>query len=198
MNTLVIVDVQKQFDKYIQYDLVEELSKYAEKFDKVYQIWDTHNGVVGPTHSFPKQIDSIPKKFGKKFFSKKVTEFIKKMEDSTEEGSVFSLSDGEGYIVRVDNNHDWFFVNPEIVDLINDVKGDKVILVGGADGECLEDVYQAFLAFGLDVRINRKYTYSAKTSQEDSIEETDGEWKKSVFEGKVIKYSEFINDKKIF
>ena len=122
MNTLVIVDVQKQFDKYIQYDLVDELSEYSEKFDKVYQIWDTHNGVVGPTHSFPKQVDSIPKKFGKKFFSKSVSEFINNIEEDTEEGTIFTLSGGEGYIVRVDNNHDWFYVNPEIVDLINKIK----------------------------------------------------------------------------
>lgn len=198
MNTLVIVDVQKQFDKYIQYDLVDELSKYSEKFDRVYQIWDTHNGVVAPTHSFPKQVDSIPKKFGKKFFSKSVSDFIKNIEDDTEEGTIFTLSGGEGYIVRVDNNHDWFYVNPEIVDLINKIKGDKVILAGGADGECLEDVYQAFLAFGLNARINRKYTYSAKTSKNDSVEETEGKWKKSVFEGNIIKYSDFINGKKIF
>ena len=195
MNTLVIVDVQKQFDKFIQHDLVEKLSKYSEKFDKVYQIWDTHNGVVGPTHSFPKQIDSIPKKFGKNFFSKKVSDFIKKMEDRTAEGTIFSLSEGEGYIVRVDNNHDWFYVNPEIVDLINELKGDKVILVGGADGECLEDVYQAFLAFGLNTKINRRYTYSAKTSNEDSVDETEGEWKKSVFEGKILKFNDFKNGK---
>ena len=85
----------------------------------------------------------------------------------------------------------------KMVNLINKIKSDKVILAGGADGECLEDVYQAFLAFGLNVRINRKYTYSAKTSKEDSVEETEGEWKKSIFEGNVIKYSEFINGTKI-
>lgn len=197
MNTLVVVDVQKQFNKYIQYDLVDELSKYAETFDRVYQIWDTHNGVVGPTHSFPKQVDSVPKKFGKKFFSKKVQAFINSVEDSTEEGKVFKLSDGEGYIVRVENNHDWFYVNPEIVELINEIKDDKVILAGGADGECLEDVYQAFLAFDIDVEINDKYTYSAKTSQEDSVEDTEGEWKKSVFEGKILKFNDFINGKRI-
>ena len=81
--------------------------------------------------------------------------------------------------------------------MINEIKDDKVILAGGADGECLEDVYQAFLAFDIDAEINDKYTYSAKTSQEDSIEETEGDWKKSVFEGKILKFNDFINGKKI-
>lgn len=170
-KVLVIVDVQKEFDEYIQHDLVDALSKYAENFDTVYQIWDTHNNTVAPTHSFPGQVDSVPKKYGKKHFSEEVTDFIKSIEDSSDEGRTFKLSDDEGYVVRVDNNHDWFYVNPEIVELISKLKGNKVILAGGADGECLEDVYQTFVAFGLNVHINKKYTYSAKTSEEDSIEE---------------------------
>ena len=170
-KVLVIVDVQKEFDEYIQHDLVDALSAYAEKFDTVYQIWDTHNNTVAPTHSFPGQVDSVPKKYGKKHFSDDVKNYIKKIEDSSEEGRTFKLDNDEGYIVRVKNNHDWFYVNPEIVDLISKLKGNKVILAGGADGECLEDVYQTFLAFGLKTHINKKYTYSAKTTEEDSVEE---------------------------
>lgn len=170
-KALVIVDVQREFDEYIQHDLVDALSEYAEKFDVVYQIWDTHHNTVAPTHSFPGQVDSIPKKFGKKHFSDEVKEYIEKIKKSSSNGRTFKLSDDEGYIVRVKNNHGWFYVNPEIVELISKLKDKKVILAGGADGECLEDVYQAFLAFGLKVHINKKYTYSAKTSQEDSVEE---------------------------
>lgn len=196
MKILVIVDVQKQFDEYIQYDLIDELSKYAESFDKVYQIWDTHNNVVGPSESFPNQVDSIPKRFGKNHFSKNVKDFITKMQNSTEEGDVFSLKNDEGYIVRVENNHDWFYVNPEIFDLIEDTKEHEIILAGGALGECIEDVYQAFLAFGANAKINNKYTYSAKTTEDDSIENTQGEWKKSVFEGKILRFNEFKIGKK--
>jgi len=170
-KALVIVDVQKEFDEYIQHDLVDALSEYAEKFDTVYQIWDTHNNSVAPTHSFPGQIDSVPKKFGKKHFSDEVQEYIKNLKASSTNGRTFKLSDDEGYVVRVKNNHDWFYVNPEIAKLIHELKGRKIILAGGADGECLEDIYQAFLAFGLNVHINKKYTYSAKTSQEDSVQE---------------------------
>ena len=180
MNILVIVDVQKQFNKFIQHDLVEEISKYAESFDKVYQIWDTHNA-TGPSESFPNEVDTIPKKFGKNHFSKKVKEFIKRAQDSTEEGKLFKLSENDGYIVRVENNHDWFYVNPEIVKLIDNLKGNKVILVGGAFNECIEDVFQAFLAFGIDVEFNKKYTYDAETTQQDSVKECL----------KVIKFKDF-------
>ena len=180
-KVLVIVDVQKQFKDFMQSDLVDELSKYAETFDKVYQIWDTHNGAYGPTHSFPKQVDSVPKRFGKSGFSDKVMKFIKSIEDSTENGKVFSLTDDEGYIVRVKNNHDWFYVNPEIVKLINEIKGDEVILVGGADNECLTDVLVSFESFDINVVKNDKYVYDAKTTPKDSVKESF----------RLLKYSEF-------
>lgn len=170
-NILVIVDVQKQFKKFMQHDLVDELSKYAESFDKVYQIWDTHNNAVGPSYSFPGQVDSIPKKFGKNNFSESVKKYIKEIEHGTENGKVFSLKNDDGYIIRVKNNHGWFYINPEIIKLINEIKNDKITLVGGADNECLQDVHQSFISFGLNVSLNDKYIYDAKTSHKNSIHE---------------------------
>ncbi len=170
-KVLVIVDVQKEFDKFIQHDLVDELYEYAKNFKRVYQIWDTHKTDVAPTYTFPNQVEAVKKKYGKSHFSDEVTKFIKEVEDETFEGNTFKLSDNKGYIVRVDNNHEWFYVNPEIVELIQKIQNDKVILVGGADNECLEDVYQAFRAFGLNTHINKKYVYSAKTNNSDSVNE---------------------------
>lgn len=168
-NILVVVDVQKEFNEFIQHDLVDGIFKYAKKFDSVYQIWDTHDGAVIPTHTFPGQVDSIPKKFGENHFSDSIKAFIKKVEDTSEEGRTFKLEDEEGYLVRVKNNHDWFYVNPEIVELISKIKNETVILVGGATDECLEDIYQTFLAFGINVQINKKYTFNAKTTSNDTI-----------------------------
>lgn len=169
MKSLVIVDVQKEFNKFIQHDLVDELYNYAEKFDKVYQIWDTNKGNISPTYIFPNEVYNIKKRYGKNHFSPKVKKFIKKVTDETPEGNKFKLSDENGYIVRVDNNHEWFYVNPELVDLVEDLQNDKVILVGGADNECLEDIYQMFIAFDVNVKINNKYVYSAKTNSKNSI-----------------------------
>lgn len=186
MNVLVVVDVQKQFDEHIQQDLVDAISSYAEEFDVVYQIWDTHNSTVGPTHSFPNQVDSVPKKFGKSFFSDKVKQFIEDRTEEIENERVFRLTDDAGYIVRVDTNHDWFFVNNEIYNLMKKIKDDHITLVGGAVGECLDDVYIAFQAFGLDVAIDDRYTYSAKTQKSDTISENRY----------TMSYNEFVTKKK--
>lgn len=171
MEVLIVVDVQKEFKKFIQYDLVEELTTYARKFKKVYQIWDAHKNVNAPSYKFPNEVMAVVKLFGKNHFSDKVREYTEEIQKSTEEGTTLKLNDG-GYVVRVDNNHDWFYINPEIIQVINDVKNDQVVLVGGADNECLEDIYVAFSAFGVDVRKNQKYIYSAKTSDKQSIKDT--------------------------
>ena len=98
-------------------------------------------------------------------------------------GKLFKLSDNQGYLVRVDNNHDWFYINPEIYDMIEELKNNEVVLVGGADGECLEDVKVAIETFGINVMMNDKYIYSANTSNDDSIKER-----------KVFNFSQFINE----
>lgn len=182
MKVLVIVDVQKEFNKFIQNDLVPEIEKYCNSFDQVYQIWDTHKNKIAPTYKFPKEVKSVKKLFGKNHFSDKVKKYTKEIENSSPEGTVLKLSDNS-YVVRVDNNHDWFYINNEMVELIQELKNDNVVLVGGADNECLEDVFVAFKSFGVNVRINNKYVYSAKTTNKDSI-----------FDSKryIIKFNQFI------
>lgn len=182
MKVLVIVDVQKDFNKFIQGDLISELEKYCNNFDQVYQVWDAHKNSVSPTYKFPKQVGAVKKLFGINHFNDKVKQYTKEIEESTEEGTTLKLSDGS-YVVRVDNNHQWFYVNTEMTDLINKLKDDNVILVGGADDECLKDIEVAFKAFGVDVNINDKYVYSAKTRNKDSI-----------FDSKVhiLKFKDFI------
>lgn len=182
MDILVIVDVQDEFKQFIQFDLVKELTEYSKEFDKVYQVWDSHEADK-PTHYFPNQVRTVEKLFGKKHFSEEVKQFIEEAENSTEEGKLFKLSNNNGYLVRVDNNHDWFYINPDIYDMIEELKGHDITLVGGADGECLEDVKVAIETFGISYTMNDKYIYSAKTSQEDSIKEH-----------KILRFNQFINE----
>lgn len=181
MKILVVVDVQDEFDEFIQFDLVKELTEYSKEFDKVYQVWDSHEAET-PTHTFPNQVKTVEKLFGKNHFNDEVRQFIDEAKNSTEEGKLFKLSNDHGYLVRVDNNHDWFYINPEIYDMIEELKGHQIVLVGGADGECLEDVKVAIETFGIPVTMNDKYIYSAKTSNDDSIKEKN-----------VLNFSDFIH-----
>jgi len=80
-DILIIVDVQKSFSKFFTNKYVEELKKYCNKFNKVYQIWDNH--VDGKNvdkdylydenpdeminhedlYEFPNQVDLIEKRY---------------------------------------------------------------------------------------------------------------------------------------
>jgi len=43
------------------------------------------------------------------------------------------------------------------------LKNKNVIIVGGADSECLEDIYTAALSIGVNIKRDWKYIYTANS-----------------------------------
>lgn len=165
---LIIVDVQQEFDKFIQGNLVEELNKYAQTFPTVYQIWDS-NKAESPSYKFPNEKGTYVKKYGTTF-SKDLEEVRDKLKQTyTKEGDRFKFPDLDSYLVAVKNNHGFFYVPEEMSDFFKTLKDKKVVVVGGADNECLKDVYEALGSFGVYPIYNKKYIYSAATSQKDIV-----------------------------
>lgn len=198
-DILIIVDVQKSFNKYFTEAYVDALKKYCKRFKRVYQIWDNH--VDGknvdkdylydldpsvPDHSdlydFPNQEEPIEKRYNydvdadfyKNVLSEDVHREISEKEDSGEikKGDVFPTKEGT-LLVYIGNNHKWYHMPKRLHELFQELceaqtlnegigKLGDVVLVGGADGECLEDIETAAVAMGVRLRMNRKYVYSAK------------------------------------
>ena len=67
-DILVIVDVQREFSKWIPKNFVEHLMDYSKKFDLVYQIYDTNKVPLEPLYEFKNKAgdncENIPKRFG--------------------------------------------------------------------------------------------------------------------------------------
>jgi len=84
------------------------------------------------------------------------------------EGDKFKLKDKDEYLVYIDNNHSWFYVNSDMYKTFKKLKGRTIVIVGGADNECLEDVYSSAKTFGLNPIYNHKYIYSAETSNKQT------------------------------
>jgi hypothetical protein len=160
-GVLIIVDIQKEFGDYIPDNMVKDLFEYCKEFKDVYQIWDSHD-TAAPTFKFPNQKLSIKKKFGKKFLEKNIQEKLEKLKNSSIEGQKIQI-DSDDIFVRVKNNHDWFFINDELLKLFNQLKGKKIIMTGGADFECLSDIFVACKSMGVKAILNHKYIYSAET-----------------------------------
>lgn len=186
-DTLIIVDVQKSFRKYFSEMYLNELKKYCKNFNSVYQIWDNHPDGKNvdkdylyddepeiPIHKdlyhFPNQKELIEKRYNydvdadfyKKILDKEVYDEISKKEDekTLNKGDIFPTKEGT-IITFINNNHVWFHCPKKLYELLKELKGREVIIVGGADGECLEDVVTTAESLGVKIKRNYKYIWTA-------------------------------------
>lgn len=186
-STLLVVDVQKSFRKFFSEMYLNELKKYCKQFSNVYQVWDNH--VEGknvdkdylydddpemPIHDdlyhFPNQKELIEKRYNydvdadfyKKILDKEVYKKISDKEDNNtlKKGDFFPTKE-ETIIVYIGNNHKWFHVPVKLYEILMNLKGKEVIVVGGADSECLEDIVTTSESLGISIKRNHKYIYSA-------------------------------------
>lgn len=167
-DILIIVDVQKEFEKFIPEGFVEKLFEHCLNFKEVYQIWDI-NKTDEVSYTFPNQIASYKKRYGISFSDKLKNignEILKKF-PNIKEGEILKFKDSKSVVVRVKNNHKWFYVNEDLVDFFKKLKGKEVELVGGAENECLQDVFEALESFGVKPYYNYKFIYSAKNSNKE-------------------------------
>ena len=64
-------------------------------------------------------------------------------------------------IVYIGNNHKWFQVPKKLLNLFQELSGIEVTIVGGADSECLSDVYTAAESMGVKIKRDWKFIYTA-------------------------------------
>lgn len=169
---LIIVDVQKEFGDFIPTGYVDALINYAKNYHTVYQIWDTNKNQKKPSYTFPNEKLSIIKKYGTKF-SEELEETVDKLNTkypNAKEGDIFEFDDIDSYVVRVENNHGWFYVPEKMAKLFLSLKGKNVIVVGGAKNECIYDVFESMKSFGINVKYDERYIYSAKTNKSQQFD----------------------------
>ena len=173
---LVIVDVQKEFSKFQPKNFVNNIFKYCKEFPVddsvvpakgVYQIWDA-NKAQNFSYNFPNTVLTIKKNYGTKFDGniEKISNNLMNKYPNAKEGQTFKLNDENAYIVRVKNNHKWFYVNEDLYNLYLKLKGKSVVLVGGAGKECILDVYESMESFGIKPIYNHDYIYDAQNNDQ--------------------------------
>ena len=167
---LIVVDVQKEFEKWIPQGLVESINKYCEKFTDVYQIFDS-NKADKPSWTFPNQKGCYVKKYGTTFSPDLVdiSKNLDKQYPDAKEGDRFVFTDTKSVLIRVKNKHRWFYINKEMCKLFKSLKGKRVVVLGGADFECLKDIYEGLESFGVIPMYNHDYIYSAETSNQQTV-----------------------------
>jgi len=184
---LIIVDTQKSFRKFFTEMYLNELKKYCKNFSSVYQLWDNHvdgkeveddylyqDKPTIPIHddlyNFPNQKDIIEKRyrynvnveFFKEKMSKETYDLLKDKESKGEikVGDVYEIEDGL-HLIFVGNNHKWFECPKKLWNLLEKIKSRPITIVGGADDECLQDIYILCKALGIDIKRNWRFIWSA-------------------------------------
>jgi hypothetical protein len=147
-DTLIIIDVQKSFRKFFSEMYLNELKKYCNNFQNVYQIWDNHTdgksvdkdylydeSPVIPIHKdlyhFPNQKNLIEKRYNykvdadfyKKILDKEVYNEISDKEDKKllKKGDIFNTKEGT-IITYINNNHVWFHCPVKLYELLKSLK----------------------------------------------------------------------------
>lgn len=186
VKTLFIIDVQKSFKKWFSENYVHRLKQYCQLFEEVYYIFDNHvdgknpeqEYLYDPDHSrdghrdlydFPNVKELIEKRYNydvdvshfQKVLSPDVYEKILSLENKKKlrRGDYFPTTEGT-ILVYIGNNHKWFHCPKKLYEVLQKNLGKRVVIVGGADGECLIDIVTTARTLGVGVLKDNKYIYS--------------------------------------
>lgn len=179
---LIIVDVQKSFSKFYTEMYLHRLKEYASQFQNVYQIWDNHvdgadkdksylydpyqpgEAPVDDIYQFTNQKSLIEKRYKYDVDIEHFKNLIanwKELKDKTYKKGDVIWTKYSTPLVFIDNNHQWFHVPKKLYKLFESLKGETVYIVGGADSECLDDIVIAATSFGVNIKPNHSFIYSA-------------------------------------
>lgn len=169
---LIVVDVQDEFDDFFEDKFVERLFDYSRQFQRVFQVWDSHDAERS-SYEFPNQVRSVSKLYGFDIDTVDFDDYVMPdvaaklrsdiQNNALKKGTAYMEKRG-GAIIYVGGGHKWFHCPAPLAAILKSLGKSrrKVYLAGGAFGECLEDIYQAAIAFGCVAEISKDYTYSAK------------------------------------
>lgn len=179
-NELYLSELKKYCNKFNRVYQIWDNHHLGQNVDKDY-LYDEDPEI--PVHEdlyhFPNQKDLIEKRYNydvnadfyKKVLDDDVYEEVKNKEDRDElkQGDHFPTKEGT-IIVFIGNNHRWYHMPKKLHELFMEITEAQnedlseirnVFLVGGADGECLDDVEVAAEIMGVQIKRNPKYIYSA-------------------------------------
>ena len=179
-NELYLSELKKYCNKFNRVYQIWDNHIDGQNVDKDYLYdRDPEIPVDGDLYHFPNQKDLIEKRYNydvnadfyKKVLDDDVYEEVKNKEerDELKQGDHFPTKEGT-IIVFIGNNHRWYHMPKKLHELFMEITEAQnedlseirnVFLVGGADGECLDDVEVAAEIMGVQIKRNPKYIYSA-------------------------------------
>lgn len=174
-DCLLIVDVQKEFEKWMRDGFISELREFASSVPHVYQIWDA-NRTDGPSDAFPNQRGEHPKRYGYNLKREEIRQHFDQpvqnelYSDFENDNFKASNSARKTYVARsgdilffVGSGHKFFMAEPGLCDFVKKIGKEhkKIMLCGGANSECLADVEAMLDAFGIPYERVERFIYGS-------------------------------------
>jgi hypothetical protein len=170
-RVLMVVDIQEEFQKCISNEYLKDVRKYVRtgKWDKIIIVVDINNDKAYIPRWLDRCADNlITKRFGGDLGYLK--ELILEEEMIVEKEDISWRSTYNHHLtIAINNGHETFEVPKELENISNQLKNKKVTLIGGCEGECLQDIYETLLYFEVKPKINEKYTYSGHDFNKGNI-----------------------------
>lgn len=177
---LIIVDVQKAYNKYYTDEYLVELNKYADTFSRVFQIWDKEKS-KNPDYIFKNQTGIYYKEYGPslhiedvpKYFLPQQHEYIiNKLKNIPNDGDMFETMYNDYWIYL--GQEKWFLCNKELTYFIKSLKKNnrKVIIVGKELNNSIYNMYYIMKQLGVEVEYELEYNYNENGSKFDKVEES--------------------------
>ena len=172
---LLIVDVQKEFEKWMEPNFISKMHGYAKQFPNVYQIWDA-NSADAPSEEYPNEKIKAAKHYGydlqkddiMHYFDKPIqSELLGDFEnddfkDASHKHKGYRTRNGE-LLLFVGKGHKFYMAEKEILKLMDYLKSlkDGITLCGGAGSECLADIQALLDYYEIPYDLDDNYVYSA-------------------------------------
>lgn len=148
MKNLIMVDIQREYAKNykgsysIDGQYVRNILSYIRKmkFDNIFCVVDCNSGHINIPYRLQNKIDGF-------FFKNYAGYCMDEVQRLIEEGEMTIIEENVAYkncygqlVLVTDNCHETQTVNEDLEKLISLIRENENYLIGGCDGECLQDI----------------------------------------------------------
>ncbi len=160
-EVLLIIDIQEEFNKCINFDcgsFLQYLNKCSERGTEFHIVYDQ----LGDEPEMFRSMGSVyyAKSYGADPYEGVIDKYTDEKIDASEmEEDTLYFDPNAGLDIFWSSGHEFQHVYPDMEELIQNIKGKQISVVGGASNECFRDMIHWLDLNGVKYNILWKFVY---------------------------------------